>query len=246
VLKRRRSINTLGGKLKRRELSKINFKMSSYVKTRKRLQHLVDIQHQREEFSFERSNRQSVRDRLSQMLPIDQSGGAVMTRRQAREVPQVPPPLEIVDDGSDEIPEIASVGPGEETTGMDVEEENSADNEKRELDAIASAEKMDVDIDSQNSSGKTKNEDHLFNQETLIASNDFVEVFVVKTLFKRQKLFSFDDHQVEKINKSISKLCTSIMGSCLDAPRGGRGEEGGTSRTRSVLNFFFTRTRKKH
>jgi hypothetical protein len=39
-------------------------------------------------------------------------------------------------------------------------------------------------------------QDILFNQETLVAENNLLEAFVVKVLFKRQKQFSFDDHQV--------------------------------------------------
>jgi hypothetical protein len=48
-----------------------------------------------------------------------------------------------------------------------------------------------------NESQAEENPQHiLFDHETLVSENSLLQAYVVKTLFKRQKRFAFDDHQV--------------------------------------------------
>jgi hypothetical protein len=75
--------------------------------------------------------------------------------------------------------------------------ESPAENPDSESPAENPAENPDENLAESTASESWAHHEHiLFDHETLVSENSFLQAYVVKTLFKRQKRFAFDDHQV--------------------------------------------------
>ena len=133
-------------------------------------------------------------------------GEGVLTRRQAK--------LELSQSKSeepgikDQVEEKLDELPTTQTENKSIS--NEAKNEEKEK--TPSENDTASETESEND---TKDNDSLFNKETLVAENDILKVYVVKSFFKTQKKFHLEDHQYtmhfkKKNDKPI------LLGSVLD------------------------------
>lgn len=125
-----------------------------------------------------------------------QSGSGVLTRRQVRDAEAQSQNVSEINEVSENLPSPTNIP--EQTEVADVNPEHSPD--QMEVQDVNQIEVPDQHIlpESEQNTDQTavSPEPTIFNRDTLIAENDDLAVYVVKTHFKRQKIFAFDDHQV--------------------------------------------------
>jgi hypothetical protein len=165
-----------------KKLLNINLTMDLYRKARKRLRDFADHVAQSSvssDLGTQNNFRASARKRLRQFAEWrhSQIGDGVVTRAQQRAEAVAPPETEAAEP---------------ETEAEEFQHETS----NNPLDEIEQPETFNSPS-PQAENETNERQDILFNQETLVAENNLLEAFVVKVLFKRQKQFSFDDHQVD-------------------------------------------------
>ena len=110
-------------------------------------------------------------------------GEGVLTRRQPK-VDEIPPPPKETQPPKESEPKTPPEPPEPPEQRPSEAEKGPEDNKEKDDD---------------------KEADNIFNDETLVAKNNVLKVYVIKTFFKRQKKFNLQDHQYVVLFKKFGK-----------------------------------------
>lgn len=132
----------------------------------------------------------------------EQEGEGVLTRRQAKLNPD---PLSENSNESinfSQLPSLAETSTPGPSSFLKVQQQMQSSVPKQSTTTsepqripVVETESMDTEEAPQSIDENDSDNDDVFKKETLVAENDLVKVYVIKTFLKRQKKFNLQDHQ---------------------------------------------------